>query len=455
MKKLFFSLILLAVALTSCDVEVAVDVENDVENDVIDEVSVTIGVEAHHMEGTRGGETDMDSGLGAIDNFSDDEWALYDLRYILEIYDVTEDYINFDKPVRAREIQCFDNYQSAQFNLRLIPNREYCFVVWADIVKQGSQDDFKYNTTNLNDITRKGEASAMDECMDAYFVKEDIFVESGLNRTLTLTRPFGKVRVITTDVNELNIGTTPATVDVTFYNHHIFASLDAITGNAQTKVDTVTYSYNIAKDAPYTQGYDMEGCNQTLFADYIFTRPQSEGAQEINFIMTVKDEDGRIIRKQDFNTQIPLQRNHLTTIIGNLLTTSAEFDVLIDDNFSDENYFDYEDNDATVGADSYIYLLPNSNWREANARFAVYTWVNNDNKWVDMMDSDGDGIFEVLKSELSSNIIFCRMNPDNSDNNWDNKWCQTVDLGLPTDGNTLYTIANGHWDYASGSWSEK
>lgn len=109
---------------------------------------------------------------------------------------------------------------------------------------------------------------------------------------------------------------------------------------------------------------------------------------------------------------------------------------------------------VTTYPDPYIYLKPNSNWTQAGARFAVYTW-DSTNKWVDMKDSDGDGIYEVLKSDLYSNIIFCRMNPSATDNNWNNKWNQTDDLTIPTDGNNLFTLPNGSWDNATTSWSKK
>ena len=71
-----------------------------------------------------------------------------------------------------------------------------------------------------------------------------------------------------------------------------------------------------------------------------------------------------------------------------------------------------------------------------------------------MTDSDKDGIYEVLKSSLKAKLIFCRMNPSATANNWNNKWNQTSDLTLPTNGNNLYTITNGAWDN-SGSWSKK
>ncbi|MBO5831940.1 MAG: hypothetical protein J6Q95_01430, partial [Alistipes sp.] len=56
--------------------------------------------------------------------------------------------------------------------------------------------------------------------------------------------------------------------------------------------------------------------------------------------MTVYDKNGdneeNIIKTTEFNTDIPVQRNHLTTIIGNVLTTATEINVDINDDFCDE-----------------------------------------------------------------------------------------------------------------------
>ena len=45
------------------------------------------------------------------------------------------------------------------------------------------------------------------------------------------------------------------------------------------------------------------------------------------------------------------------------------------------------------------------------------------------------------------------MNPDSSTNSWDNKWNQSSDQTIPTDGNNCYTVADGTWDAGGGSWS--
>lgn len=620
MKKILFALALLATMLTSCLSEQEINYSGR------GAVDVTLGVAAPELAHSRAAGANMNSGLGAIDNFTAADWAEYDIRYMLEVYDVTPGYENLDRPVKERMVQTYDEYQQTEFELRLIPNRTYKFVVWADFVKQGSKADFNYNTADLKSVARIGDVKPMDESMDAYFIQKDIAVGEKLRESLTLTRPFGKVRVIATDVNEVNFGSEPARVEATFYNHPVFVSLNALTGEAEATKETVTYSFAVAKDVPYNQGYDAEAMNQTLFADYIFAQSQANGAQEINFTMAVYGQDERLIREHDFKTQIPLGRNKLTTLIGNILTTSTEFEILIDDDFAGEycvnpdavqlaqpevvatakdnvvtlaweavenaDYYtvsygdvvetttsttieftlDYEteytfevqactkdtmnfkssevcvvtvttdvlvvklatpsvsavleeynkvvlnwtevenadyytvsygnisekvaattvtlaldyDTEYTFAVQAhsedtvhylasevatatiktlaeptpepsvteYIYLQPNSNWLIDNARFAVYTWVDGgETEWYDMVDSDGDGIYEVEKSNLKSKIIFCRMNPSATENNWNNKWNQTSDLTLPTDGNNLYTIAAGSWDNGNGTWS--
>ena len=101
-----------------------------------------------------------------------------------------------------------------------------------------------------------------------------------------------------------------------------------------------------------------------------------------------------------------------------------------------------------------LYLKPNSNWLEANARFAAYFFNNSagTNTWVGMTDANGDGYYECVVPDGYPNVIFCRMNPSTTENNWNNKWGQTGDLTVPTDGTTnLCTITDGSWD--ASSWS--
>lgn len=106
-----------------------------------------------------------------------------------------------------------------------------------------------------------------------------------------------------------------------------------------------------------------------------------------------------------------------------------------------------------------LYLKPNSNWIKDNARFAAYFFhTGGGDTWVSMSDSDGDGIYEgniPAGYTFGENVIFCRMNPNTTSNNWNNKWNQTADLVIPTNGDNLYTVKDGSWDKGGGTWSKK
>ena len=100
------------------------------------------------------------------------------------------------------------------------------------------------------------------------------------------------------------------------------------------------------------------------------------------------------------------------------------------------------------------YLKPNSNWASDGARFAAYFFNNTEsiNIWVDMVDA-GNGFYSVSKpSGNYVNVIFCRMNPGTSDNNFNDgvKWNQTADLSIDDIGNTYY-INDGSW--SEGNWN--
>ena len=109
----------------------------------------------------------------------------------------------------------------------------------------------------------------------------------------------------------------------------------------------------------------------------------------------------------------------------------------------------------------YIYLKPNSNWTTDGARFAAYFYKSSGggDTWRDMTDADGDGYYSCEKPDGYDWVIFCRMNPATSANNWNNRWNQSANQGIPE--NNLFTVNDGQWggkgennnkDGATGHW---
>ncbi len=102
--------------------------------------------------------------------------------------------------------------------------------------------------------------------------------------------------------------------------------------------------------------------------------------------------------------------------------------------------------------DTTVYLKPSENWKQDGARFAVYYFEGNGDGWTGMTEVE-DGIYEAEVPAGYAKLIFCRMNPNAEENNWDNKWNQTSDLELPTGKATCYAVAEGTWDQGGGEWS--
>ena len=276
--------------------------------------------------------TGYSSALGAIQNFDDQDWAKYDLRYTFEVYTAEES--NICTPIEnTRQVKTIDRFnedKDVYFNVSLTPHKSYRFVVFADFVNEDESNDLYYNTSNLRNITTlKGKISPMDEARDAYFASEVMEVTSHMEKSIDLTRPFGKLRAITTDYEYISSYAVPAKAKVTYYDCEIFKSLNAVSGSISTAraIDELSFEYPLAKDGTYTAGVDKKSSHMTLFTDYLLA--PRVGQDEVHFTLSVWDTDGDIIKTQDFNVPIPVERNNLTTISGNLLTAEADINVNI------------------------------------------------------------------------------------------------------------------------------
>lgn len=106
-----------------------------------------------------------------------------------------------------------------------------------------------------------------------------------------------------------------------------------------------------------------------------------------------------------------------------------------------------------------FYLVPNSNWLKDNARFAVYAFSETGGTkvetWVDMTAVEGTtGVYQATINESSYNtIIFCRMNPSETKNNWDATWTQTGNLLLADAGDkNCYIIEEKENNWSDAKW---
>ena len=274
----------------------------------------------------------------------------YDLRYILEVY--TKD----ASPVRVyrKAVIVPDNFSTTEvtFSMRLVA-KKYDFVFWADFVSEGSTEDTEglyYDTDPLTQIEYKdGDvkfSTLATEAIDAYFHVEEVDLSRNQNISgIKLHRPFGKIRLLATDrlTDEVQQSEYPAKAAVDFKGVTVPASFDALHGLTLDKVlaaEAMEFSginenalvNNVRYDDSYLIGYY-----------YIFA---ADGNTSYAMDVTTYDQNGIQMGVRNLS-QIPVQKNKLTTVIGNFYTNEGTVGIIVEDPFDgDDNIV--KDNETAV-----------------------------------------------------------------------------------------------------------
>ena len=321
MKKiLFFAALVLGLASCSTDPE---------------DLNVVVGGERDVMLNVSLPEATRSASNAGFDFTDFENNTNYDLRYILEI--------RYNGHV-SRTVKTAES-TSVSFPVRLAPGREYDFTVWADLVLEGSEDDLCYNTNvdgaGLTNITFK-EWTPNNELRDAYYGKATLTEEQSITNlgTIELTRPFAKVRVISTDIADVRkFNIEPKSVSVQYLNK-VYTSFNAVDGVAGTPAANQTVSAEYAT-AKYD---DFDTPEATLFADYIFV--PEDGT--IQFSMDVKTDDNASIKATSFTTPIAVEKNKLTTIKGAVLTEGGDVTIKIENGLGELETINLVDTATTL-----------------------------------------------------------------------------------------------------------
>lgn len=315
----------------------------------------------------------------------------------------------------------------------------------------------KYGASDVNYIKANHYFATVLE--DGYNFTNDIYVESAGTYDIYFDAITGYVYLMSADTDylkaeeQLYSGEEPKTEADVESNLCIWADLE----NSGTWADihfytTSTKNLLVAKNLTFKEGQR-----------FVIHNPESEGgwaekygAGEINYIKTNHYIDG-ILGGQDVYVETAGTYDiyfDTATLAIYIMEAGVEY---TEASLQTESGKEPEPVEPEV-TEMKLYLKPNANWKESNARFAAYFFGGTPYEvWVSMTKVDNDTYECCIPSGYAygCNVIFCRMNPSSSTNNWNNKWNQTADLVAPTDGNNLYTVEDGTWDNGGGTWSVK
>lgn len=302
--------ILAAAALVGC-----AETENNLNVKFDGEQLVTLNISLPESKTRTDNESSAKGGYTNID------WAEYDLRYQIEIYDATG--TTLAQPRITEILPTGGNFEKA---VSLTVGRSYKVYAWADFVaeKEGEnpQTDLHYNTADFEAITYKDGVKINDESADAYCGTGTID-DNNRNLTLSLARPLGKLRVVTNDAHLLSFEQYPDNVALS-YTKAIPTGYNLKTGAVIADDDTykptaaaamVAYGDETAADAA-----------RTLMSAYIF----GGASTTVQFQLAVKD-DTADIYTLTVGTDVPVVANKLTTLKGAMLTDTASVECSVTD----------------------------------------------------------------------------------------------------------------------------
>ena len=201
---------------------------------------------------------------------------------------------------------------TATFKPTVVLGREYTITAYASLKDA-------WNGVNPIEITN----SFNDESKDAYFKTLKHNFANGDLQPLTLTRPFGKLRLVAEDYDPAKTKVESVTIT--------YANPQEGTFNATTEAFTIA-TENVAgttKPFGYYEAADVTGAH-TVFAEYL--PAPKEGEYAVTFTVLVKYDGSTETYSRTFN-DIPVRRNALTTLSGNFFTAGAEITVEVDDDF--------------------------------------------------------------------------------------------------------------------------
>lgn len=206
----------------------------------------------------------------------------------------------------------------------------------------------------------------------------------------------------------------------------------------------------VAADTKYKMTLDGEW--------YVFKNFIADG-KKVKF---VADKDWKINRGGSF---IANQAIEVAQDGSDMIVIAGTYDVYLKSDAT-EAYFmnpgllpgEAPEPDGIYAEEGWVYLKPNSNWNKDGARFAIYFFGNGDT-WVSMTKVEGTSYYGAKISDTISkgytHLIFCRMTPANTVNDWSNKWNQTGDLKVSDfkSGKNCFTVPDNSWGGDTTSWS--
>ena len=259
---------------------------------------------------------------------------------------VAKGYVAMTKTVDPVDGQ---TYNTATVDLDLLKDQDLTILFWAHVNGTGY-----YDVQDLRSVKiKKTPIDANEESRAAFYKRFDFNTdEHNMSYKVELVRPFAQLNFGTTE--ESLTPTQQGETSTKGYSIEVLQSevtvtglsntFDLVNGKAVDGNETVTY---VLADTPFRQDNDavltvQEKDFHYVAMNYLFV---PKGDKLVNLSYTIVTDKGTI---QNDIINVPVKQNYRTNIIGNLLTTKTNFEIVVDEDFLKEDINLKYEEDGTI-----------------------------------------------------------------------------------------------------------
>lgn len=228
---------------------------------------------------------------------------------------------------------------AAKYSTRLVTGQKYTFVFWAECLGSAASP-YTYDPETKTVTVNYAGVAGNDETRDAFCnVLKDVEITGAYSSDVKLYRPFAQLNFGVTSedyaaAKAAGLEVTAAKVKLT----NAATSLNLLDGTVSGAAD-VTF----AAAALPTETLSAAGATYKYVAmDYVLVGKAAKTLSDVTLTLTATGTQSTIPEYRWSN--VPLQGNYRTNIVGNLFTSPAEVNITVDP------AFDAPDYDVVVGA---------------------------------------------------------------------------------------------------------
>ena len=222
-------------------------------------------------------------------------------------------------------------------SLDLVNNQNYTILFWAQVKNTGHYNTYNLQTTDLRNIEMISRTDAFDESRAAFFGVDHIKKSEvrKARQTVKLTRPFGQINLGTIVKTDAELGYELSVTNTAVSVSGVATKFNVATGTALNNDETISFS--AIEPGKYVADYPSSTTLETNSGDYKWI--------SMNYIFVPQGDKSTVEVSYDINTNhglventisnVPVKVNYKTNIVGNLLTSGTEYEVILENTWTD------------------------------------------------------------------------------------------------------------------------